>query len=249
MAGHFIENDIFRRETVFSPAQADPLGRVLPEATALAFQDIATEHYETLGLGRAVSDARGCFWALARSDTEYLATVPAGTPLYLDTCTGKQAHGLFWRHYRIMTPEGTELVRSVGTWLLMDVVTRSMVLDCDWITEKGGHSLPGQLPATLRRPPVPEELPRRAERTVTDAEADINGHLNNTLYLRWCGDLLEESFASSHRLRRLWIEYKKELPLGARTALTFALEGGTLFVRGFHDDKEAFSARCEYDPV
>ena len=64
-----------------------------------------------------------------------------------------------------------------------------------------------------------------------------------------CGDLLEESFASSHRLRRLWIEYKKELPLGARTALTFALEDGTLFVRGFHDDKEAFSARCEYDPV
>ena len=44
-------------------------------------------------------------------------------------------------------------------------------------------------------------------------------------------------------------DLRHSMPLGARTALTFALEDGTLFVRGFHDDKEAFSARCEYDPV
>lgn len=248
MARAFIADNVFRREVVFTRDKTDPFGAVRPDAVAWECQEIATEHYEALGLGRAVSDSFGCVWVLTRSETEYLAPLPTDVRLRLDTWSGRRSHGLFWRHYRLSDGEKV-LLRSVSVWTLMDVESRAMSKKLDWITEAGGVSQPEELPTTLKKPPLPEGEDRQVLRTVTEAETDRNGHLNNSLYLRWGQELLPEDYAAGHRLRRLWIEYKKELPLGTEAELRWHLTDNVLVLRGRTGDRDAFAMRCDYDTI
>ena len=59
--------------------------------------------------------------------------------------------------------------------------------------------------------------------------------------------LLPEEFARTHTLRSVWIEYRKELPRGTESELTYSLSGSTLYVRGTAENKERFLLRMEYD--
>ena len=88
--------------------------------------------------------------------------------------------------------------------------------------------------------------PYSAEEIVT-RDFILDGHLNNCLYLRWGQDLLPEEFARTHTLRSVWIEYRKELPRGTESELTYSLSGSTLYVRGTAENKERFLLRMEYD--
>ena len=60
-------------------------------------------------------------------------------------------------------------------------------------------------------------------------------------------DLLPEEFMRTHTLRSVWIEYRKELPRGTESELTYSLGGSTLYVRGTAENKERFLLRMEYD--
>ena len=95
--------------------------------------------------------------------------------------------------------------------------------------------------------PFPQALPEHISRRVTDAETDGNGHLNNCLYLRWGQDLLPEEFLRTHALRSVWIDYRKEMPRGMESELTYSLDNSTLYVRGTADEKERFLLRMEYN--
>jgi len=249
MKGCFVSGGIFRRDVMFPADATDAHGGVTACALVREFQEIAGDHYDALGLGRDTAVSHGCFWALARTELRFEAIVPPERELWLDSWAGRQAHGLFWRHYRLSDKAGQTLSRGVSVWLLMDIESRAMTRDRGWVTDLGGVSQPGELEATLRRPVIPEELVRRQERTVTPAEADINGHLNNASYLCWARELLSGEFAQGHRLQSVWIEYKKELPLGHSVELRYQIEGGTLFLRGRAEDKESFILRADYDSI
>lgn len=246
--GKLIADGQFQEEVVFGPEDTDRYGRVEGSAILRRLQDIATGHYDTLGLTREVATAHGCFWAVNKTDLVVTELPAVGKALTMDTWTGKQGHGLFWRHYMLRDGE-TVLLRGVSLWVLMDFATRVLSRNRDWVTDKTVVSLPGELETSRQHLQLPEPLPLQRLRTVEAADADINGHLNNANYLRWADELLPEDFAAGHRLRRARIEYKKELPLGQTALLTYLPDGESLYLRGLSQDKEAFTLRCDYDPV
>lgn len=247
--GEFVSDGIFREKVVFTAQDTDRFGRVKSSVLLHQLEQIATTHYDALGLDRDLTTSHGCFWAVIRTELALCVPPPVERTLYLDTWSGRQSHGLFWRHYRLQDPEGTVYIRGVSVWVLMDIQTRTMSRDRSWVTEKGGVSQPDELKATLRSPALPTELPQRQDRTVERSDADFNGHLNNAEYLRWADDLLPEEFAVSHRPAHLWIEYKKELPLGQTAVLQYLLEDGALYLRGTVEDKDSFILRCDYDSI
>lgn len=223
-------------------------GSVPADRILHAMEQIAGAHYDALGLGRDEAVRHGCFWALTRTELEICRPVLPERELTLETWSGRQAHGLFWRHYRLTDNRGETLLRAVSIWVLMELENRTLSADRSWITEKGGVSRPGELPATLRKPLFPENLPNRRLRTVEPEDTDINGHLNNARYIRWAEELFSPG-PQAGRLRRIWIEYRKEIPLGETVALQWAEENGVLFLRGSAGEHDCFSARCEYDPI
>ena len=189
---------------------------------------------------------KGCFWALARTEMRISRLPAVGERVFLDTWVGRQSHGLFWRHYRIVDEDGAALLYAVSIWVIMDIESRALTKDHAWAVVSR-VTVEGELPAAFKPIPFPRELPQRSSRRVTDAETDGNGHLNNCLYLRWGQDLLPEEFARTHALRSVWIEYRKELPRGTESELTYSLSGSTLYVRGTAENKERFLLRMEYD--
>ena len=129
----------------------------------------------------------------------------------------------------------------------MDKETRQLTADRSWMPDPVVISQPEELTGARRlRFPVPEAS---LERTVLPSETDQNGHLNNTVYYRWASDLLPGAFSAQYALRTLWVEYKKELPLGQMAQLEYSMSDRTLFLRGTAEGRESFLMRCEYDPI
>lgn len=246
--GKLITDSQFREDVVLHRSDADQWGRVRGSAILRQLQDIATDHYDALGLTREVAAAHHCFWVVNKTDLVLFALPPLGKSLTMDTWTGKRGHGLFWRHYMLRDGEAV-LVRGVSLWALVDLTTRILSRNRDWVTDKTVVSLPGELETSRQHLQLPDVLPMQKYRTVETADADFNGHLNNANYLRWADDLLPDDFAAAHRLRRVRIEYKKELPLGQSVLLQYLPDGESLYVRGIAEDVESFTLRCDYDPI
>ena len=237
----------YRMTVTFTSEDTDPLGRVDGRAVLRRFQDAAGDHFDALDLGRDTAVTHGCFWAAVRTAVEIYRTPPVGRALTLETWPNRPSHGLFPRHYLLTDAGGGTLLRGVSVWVLMDLESRTLSRDRDWVPP-AGLSRPGEL-SVPRRLRFPESPAQTRLRTVTADEADVNGHLNNAEYLRWGEDLADAAFASARRLRRFEIEYKKELPLGAAAEMAYLTEGGSLFVRGRIDENDAFVLRCDYDPI
>ena len=249
MTGNFVSEHVYRQSVIFLPGDADLGGRAGGFALLRRLEQAAGAHYGALGLGQETALRHDCFWALARTEMKVDAPVPVGTELYMDSWAGRQAHGLFWLHYRLTEGNGRILLRAASVWVLIDVNTRSFTKNRGWIGSRGGWSRPGELPTTLRRPEMPALLPLSVRRTVRPGEADANGHLNNAQYLRWAEELLQPEYRARHTLRELWVEYKKELPLGQTAELQYLQDGDTVYVRGTAGEKESFTMRCFYDPI
>ncbi len=246
MCAQALPEGFYREEIVFTPEETDSFGRVRPDALAHRFQEIAAVHHASLGVGQEIAVTKGCFWALARTEMRISRLPAVGERVFLDTWVGRQSHGLFWRHYRIAGEDGAALLYAVSIWVIMDIESRALTKDHAWAVVSR-VTVEGELPAAFKPIPFPRELPQCSSRRVTDAETDGNGHLNNCLYLRWGQDLLPEEFARTHTLRSVWIEYRKELPRGTESELTYSLSGSTLYVRGTAENKERFLLRMEYD--
>lgn len=243
-----LSDGAFRESVTFDGAETDAFGRVDARAVLRRFQDVAGHHFDALQQGMDAAAAHGCFWATARTALDVTLPPPTGRALVLDTWPGRQAHGIFLRHYVLSDGEGTTYLRGLSAWVLMDMASRTLTADRDWIAHPGGISRPGELSA-VQRFRIPAELPEKAVRTVRSDETDANGHMNNAEYCRWGEELLPPDFAAAHRLRRLWIEYKKEMTQGQTAALRWALADGSLFLRAAVEEKETFIMRCDYDPI
>ena len=249
MCTQALPEGVYRESLVFTPEETDALGHVRADAIAHRFQEIAGVHHSALGVGQEIAVTKGSFWALARTEMKMTRMPRVGEPLFLDTWVGRHAHGLFWRHYRIMDREENPVLYAVSIWVIMDIQTRALTKNHSWADGCARVTVEGELPATFRSIPFPEELGEHRERRVTDAETDSNGHLNNCLYLRWGQDLLSEEFARTHELRSVWIEYRKEMPRGLDSDIAYSLDGTTLYARGTAEDKERFLLRMEHAEI
>ena len=137
-----LSDGAFRESVTFDGAEADAFGRVDARAVLRRFQDVAGHHFDALQQGMDAAAAHGCFWATARTALDVTLPPPTGRELVLDTWPGRQAHGIFLRHYVLSDGEGTTYLRGLSAWVLMDMSSRTLTADRDWIAHPGGVSRP-----------------------------------------------------------------------------------------------------------
>ena len=240
---------VYREDIVFTAEETDRHGHVRADALARRFQDIADVHHSLLGVGQGVAVTKGSFWALARTEMKIRHLPVVGQKIHIDTWVGRHSHGLFWRHYRLVDENENALLYAVSIWVIMDIQTRALTRNHAWADDVTRITVDGELPAVFKSIPFPTEFAEHRERRVTDAETDGNGHLNNCLYLCWGQDLLTDDYARCHELRSVWIDYRKEMPRGLNSELSYFLDGNVLYARGDAEGKERFLLRMEYDEI
>ena len=222
----------YLEKKILKTYQADRHGFIRPVMLMNELQSIADTHAEILGVGRTFCIANKLAWVV----THYLVEIDEpprdGEELEFATWPSKHESVKAARDFLIRSADGRVKVRATSQWVMIDLETRKPV--------RLGDKLPS----------VWEVLPERAldmpfekfpdfETEVCAGfqtrydDVDVNQHVNNAVYASWATESVGFDFRDTHALRRIMINFKKEIPAG-----TAAVQVCTAF------DSSADSSAC-----
>jgi len=237
----------YRQLIEIQDSDCDSAGRMKAAAMTYYLQEAAAAHAEALDVGIPRLKGLSALWVVTRMGLQTERLPEKGEKVYMVTWPGKTRHLLFPRYYAVENERGERLAAGAGVWMLIHPESRKMLFP-----EEIGLSVPDmsrgdEMALPDRRVRFPAELGGCAFHEANESEQDVNGHVNNVHYLRWAESLLPEGFAAAHRLKSIWVEYRKEILVGQRVELRHELEDGALFVQGFVNGEEHYRLRFEYE--
>lgn len=170
----------------------DRFGRIKPSSVLSLFQEAAVTHATLDGIGHDAMEERGVFWAVIRTYYEVIRQPELYTSALVRTWPHTPSRFSFLRDYSISTLDGELLVKGISEWVFMKLAERSFVPLSDVYTP----------PANLLDERNFERKPRKIKDFDTAciepviivppfSAADINGHVNNTVYADYPFDALD----------------------------------------------------------
>ena len=244
---------MYHQKFTVSAMQADCHHRAKPSVLLFMAQEAAGGHCRELALSWDALQKKQLFWAVIRHKMQITRLPMEGETVTVETWPMPTTRSAFPRATVAYDENGNEVFRSVALWVLMHTESRSMVLP-----GKSGIALEGTLtgnelalPASI----VPKVLENSVARTVRYSELDRNGHMNNTRYMEWCGDLLPSGFHHAHTPRDFTVCYHAEALEGENLELHYELkEGGLLQVDAWRNQENdasvhsrVFTAQVQYE--
>ena len=193
-------------------------------------QEASIAHTEALGMGREKTLDKGLLWVVTLQRAEIARMPVYDETITLETWPGETMHVLFPRHYRVLTEDGTPLIRASALWALVDEKTRRVIFPARY-----GVAIDGMVTGNeieLPSPPRKAEAGSEALFGVPYSYVDLNGHMNNTRYFDLAEDHIPAA-AQGRPLRLVETEYAGEALMG--DVISIAVEesqDGEVFVSG-----------------
>ena len=176
----------FEKTIILGPSQCDATSRLSLYSTFVIFQDIASEHAETLGIGGAATAAKNLFWLTVRTRVKMYHR-----PAMMEKLTVKTWLGAFKpgdlrtdRFYRITC--GDTLVAEGRTeWAVLRLTDQSVVRMRE--VEMPDVEICPEIVCGApfsRFHELPDEKDFCTEHVVRPSDVDMGQHMNNTAYIR-----------------------------------------------------------------
>ena len=177
-------------------------------------QEIASLHAEQLGLGFDRLSVMNGYWVLSNIRIEISRLPGRADEITLRTWPSGYSRTIATREFVGKDQNGSELFRAGSDWMVLNKQTNRLKnlfkLDLN-LPKTGIKALPDELNrlephddyrvGAVREPPV--RVPRSA--------IDLNGHVNNTEYVRWGIDALSRTFKLDENIRCLQATYLSEV--------------------------------------
>ena len=155
------------------------------------FQDIADLHSENLKMGRKVLyEQYGVIWVLVRMRVDIIKYPKWKDIITVETWPQEPGRIGFDRDFLIKDSEGNILVKSVSTWVVIDIESRKLRKTKSVFTGYPPVIEERAIDCKLGNLKAKGELEMAYKRTVRYSDIDVNGHLNNAKYL----DFIMDSF-------------------------------------------------------
>ena len=155
------------------------------------FQDIADLHSENLKMGRKVLyEQYGVIWVLVRMRVDIIKYPKWKDIITVETWPQEPGRIGFDRDFLIKDSEGNILVKSVSTWVVIDIESRKLRKTKSVFTGYPPVIEERAIDCKLGNLKPKGELEIAYKRTVRYSDIDVNGHLNNAKYL----DFIMDSF-------------------------------------------------------
>lgn len=205
---------IFTEEIKVKYSEMDYQLALKPSALLNFLQDLASDNAEQLGFGYSYITKKNLMWYLLKYRMEFDEYPVSVYDLTLKTeprgCNKLFAFRDFWLY------EGEKLLgRAASTWSLVDVDTKSLVsaqsaLNTEYMPkfEKREDDLSYQKIRPLEKIDISKTFEIRYD------DIDVNCHANNGNYIIWAFEPLNFEFRSTHKLKTLDIQFKKEIKYG-----------------------------------
>jgi len=217
-----------------------PNGLLLPHVLAQLCQDIASDHADSLGFGFERLKERNQIWALALFRLELTRQPRYGMQLELETWPSGISRLRASREFRMADSAGNTFLLGSSDWMVLDAQSRKPQHLGD--LHMSPHLRPQRLLGDKLHRHKPAGGGRELARIRIPVSAlDVNGHVNNTEYVRCSHDAL---YAHGYRgtLRGLSMAFHSEAFLDDELSLQYTWEEGRHCVAGYREASPVFSA-------
>jgi len=233
-----------------SQMHTDRFERLTPAALLYFAQEAAGAHCTLLGVDQPFLASKGLFWALSRVKAEITRLPRLGETVTVKTRPMPTTRVAYPRAVVAEDENGNVLFRVVSLWVLMDIVTRAMILPGQSGVEVAGQLTGNEL--TVPRAVALQTAQNHTTRTVGFTLLDRNGHMNNTRYMDWVCDLLHSDFYETHTMRGFTVCYLNEAREQDTLSLDFDVSNDGILTVGAHkkdrdEEKRIFAAQVFFD--
>lgn len=216
----------YQQDFLINDAAVDCFGRLKPSMLLFYVQEVAGIHATSLGAGFDALAVKNLFWAILRTRVQITRLPMSGETIRVETWPMPTSRVAYPRSVVAYDAAGNEVFRAISLWCLMDTESRSMVLP-----GKSGVMVDGTLRGNELAVPgslAIKELANTQTRNVRFADLDCNGHMNNTRYLEWIGDLLPSAFHREHTPKEFTVCYHSEALEGEALDIHYEMKDGGL---------------------
>ncbi len=217
--------------------QVNPEGKLRWKDLADLFQEVAWRHADSADFGRILQEANQ-MWVLSRFEIKCEDLPSWGDQVEIFTA-GRGVEGLFaFREFLMLGDKGKTLAAGMSSWLLLDSQSKKIIAP-----EK---ALPDHLFTINSKPAwIPERHRLKSiEKSaigvkVRASDLDLQNHVNNTSYIRWVEDFMQEE---GLKIESLSINYLAECFLGDQVDFFIKRLDSELQILGQVGEKKVFSA-------
>jgi medium-chain acyl-[acyl-carrier-protein] hydrolase len=173
-------------------------------------QEVASAHAEQLGFGYDWMNEVNGYWVLSNLRVEIDRLPKLNDEVTIKTWPSGYTRAIATREFIGKGRDGCELFRASSEWMVLNKHNNRLKnlfrLDLG-LPKTGQKALPGQLNRL-----EPRDGYRQVERIrVPYSSIDLNGHVNNTEYVRWGIDALMRIFKLKENIRVVQATYLSEV--------------------------------------
>ena len=206
-------------------------------------QDVATEHAEKLKLGKKETIDVGKYWVISRYSISIEQMPKYTDTIKISTYPGEDNKFIYPRNFFVENKKGEKIIKASSLWLVLSKDSHRPILN--------------PFPNTILKPeqykdeePRPNKIEAKnayflEERKVRYSDIDLNGHLNNTKYIEYVMDLRDSGYYKEHEIKKITINYEKELMDGQSIKL-YSSGTNPEYIVGKRDEENIFEINIEY---
>lgn len=173
-------------------------------------QEAAAIHAEELGFGFERLREIDSYWVLSNFRMEITRLPAWGDELTIRTWPSGSSRVIASREFIGVDRDDRELFRAGSEWMVLDKQKNrpKNLFRLDWDLPKTGEKVLSEELARLQRREDYQEVDHVR---VPYSSIDLNGHVNNTEYVRWGFDTLRRTFKGEGNVRCVQVSYLSEV--------------------------------------
>ncbi len=188
-------------------------------------QEIAKDHAEALEIGASVLAPQGLGWALSKLQLEISRLPNCGERVFIKTWASTRSKIHTEREFLIFDDLGDKIASARSMWILFDLKKRRierLVKLPNWMRDE---EFANDFTFSEISKAPSADSPFVSNFGVRKDDIDMNGHVNNSIYLTWALEPVPDDFYSSHKARKVEIYYLSEVFRGQRLDSICELDG------------------------
>ncbi len=192
-------------------SDANQSGKLKLPAMLQLLQEAATEHAQKLGIDFQKLSPMNLGWALTKMHVKINELPKWGERIYIETWPSIRDRITTYREFVANTVDGRPLFKARSQWLLFDLQKRRIArLDLlpQWKRDENRLAFDADISAHL---PKPELATSQIQTCARADDIDLNGHVNNSIYLVWAIDSLPVDFPIGLSPKSVKINFMEEV--------------------------------------
>ncbi len=194
------------------------------------FQDSASRHGESLGIGYEKMLGNNLLWVISKVKFKILSPLKVYEDVTVSTNPLKSSRAVFLRDYKIYDEKGKLAVIGSSQWTLIDVSSRRLVPLGGVMPELDYSGIVPNFPEKFKKISYFFCGEKKISLTPPFSSLDHNGHINNVGYTRFVYDALK--LKENENIEFFQMDYLSEILLGDTVEMYVKRDGKNIYCKG-----------------